>query len=142
MDKQQEALAQPTLPVQPVQEPPSEWALIKNILDEHGLQAISFVADWKAAQPVQECPNLEDCKGLCFQCEYFNAETGMTEYPAPLPAQPPLPVPEPVASEYIGLPVAYQYAYPDGTWRFSFGDEINGCKPIASRAVYARKDGK
>jgi hypothetical protein len=38
---------------QPVQEPPSEWALIKNILDEHGLQAISFVADWKAAQPMQ-----------------------------------------------------------------------------------------
>jgi len=34
-------------------EPPSEWALIKNILDEHGLQAISFVADWKAAQPAQ-----------------------------------------------------------------------------------------
>jgi len=38
---------------QPAQEPPSEWALIKNILHEHGLQAISFVADWKAAQPAQ-----------------------------------------------------------------------------------------
>lgn len=84
---------------QPSQEPPSEWAGIKAILDEYGLQAIDFVADWKAVQ-------------------------------------------EPVASEYIGLPVAYQYAYPDGTWRFSFGEEINGCKPIASRAVYARKDGK
>lgn len=45
-----EALAQPG------QEPPSEWALIKNILDEHGLQAISFVADWKAAQRAPECP--------------------------------------------------------------------------------------
>ena len=31
-------------------EPPPEWPLIKNILDEYGLQAISFVADWKAAQ--------------------------------------------------------------------------------------------
>lgn len=40
---------------QPVQEqeqaePPPEWLLIKNILDEYGLQAIDFVADWKAAQ--------------------------------------------------------------------------------------------
>jgi hypothetical protein len=31
-------------------EPPPEWESIKNILDEYGLQAISFVADWKAAQ--------------------------------------------------------------------------------------------
>ena len=30
--------------------PPPEWLLIKNILDEYGLQAIDFVADWKAAQ--------------------------------------------------------------------------------------------
>jgi len=39
---------------QPAQEPPSEWAGIKAILDEYGLQAIDFVADWKAAQPAQE----------------------------------------------------------------------------------------
>ena len=31
-------------------EPPPEWPLIKNILDEYGLQAIDFVAEWKAAQ--------------------------------------------------------------------------------------------
>ena len=31
-------------------EPPPEWLLIKNILDEYGLQAIDFVAEWKAAQ--------------------------------------------------------------------------------------------
>jgi len=39
-----------------VQEPPSEWAVIKTILDEYGLQAIDFVADFKAAlaQPAQE----------------------------------------------------------------------------------------
>ena len=37
-------------PPQQQAEPPPEWLLIKNILDEYGLQAISFVADWKAAQ--------------------------------------------------------------------------------------------
>ena len=31
-------------------EPPPEWPLIKNILDEYGLDAISFVAEFKAAQ--------------------------------------------------------------------------------------------
>ena len=38
------------------QEPPSEWAGIKAILDEYGLQAIDFVADFKAvlAQPAQD----------------------------------------------------------------------------------------
>ena len=30
-------------------QPPSEWAGIKAILDEYGLQAIDFVADFKAA---------------------------------------------------------------------------------------------
>jgi len=32
-----------------LQEPPSEWASIKAVLDEYGLQAIDFVADFKAA---------------------------------------------------------------------------------------------
>ena len=45
-------------------------------------------------------------------------------------------------SEFIQIPVAYQYAYPDGMWRCSYGDEINGSKPISSRALYAKKDGK
>ena len=31
-------------------EPPPEWESIKNILAEYGLDAISFVAEWKAAQ--------------------------------------------------------------------------------------------
>ena len=35
-------------------EPPPEWPLIKNILDEYGLDAISFVAEWKAAQQQTE----------------------------------------------------------------------------------------
>jgi len=44
-----------------LQEPPSEWAGIKAILDEYGLQAIDFVADFKAAlaQPAQE-PDLTE----------------------------------------------------------------------------------
>ena len=44
----------PPLPVQEQQqaEPPPEWLLIKNILDEYGLQAIDFVAEFKAAQQV------------------------------------------------------------------------------------------
>ena len=42
---------------QPAQEPPSEWAGIKAILDEYGLQAIDFVADWKAAQEYSRSKN-------------------------------------------------------------------------------------
>jgi len=45
-------------------------------------------------------------------------------------------------SDFIQIPVAYQYAYPDGEWRCSYGDPINGSRPITSRALYARKDGK
>ena len=39
-------------PVQPKQqaETPPEWPLVKNILDEYGLDAIAFVAEFKAAQ--------------------------------------------------------------------------------------------
>ena len=35
-------------------EPPAEWPLIKSILDEYGLDAIAFVAEWKAAQQQAE----------------------------------------------------------------------------------------
>ena len=35
---------------QPEQELPPEWPLIKNILAEYGLDAINFVAEFKAAQ--------------------------------------------------------------------------------------------
>ena len=35
-------------------EPPPEWPLVKNILDEYGLDAIAFVAEWKAAQQQAE----------------------------------------------------------------------------------------
>jgi len=34
----------------PAAQPPAEWEWINNILHEYGLQAIDFVADWKAAQ--------------------------------------------------------------------------------------------
>ena len=39
-----------TAPPQQQAEPPPEWESIKNILDEYGLDAIAFVAAWKAAQ--------------------------------------------------------------------------------------------
>lgn len=44
--------AAPTRPTTPEQqaEPPPEWLLIKNILDEYGLDAIVFAAAWKAVQ--------------------------------------------------------------------------------------------
>ena len=41
-----------TAPPQQQAEPPPEWLLIKNILDEYGLQALDFVAEFKAAQQV------------------------------------------------------------------------------------------
>lgn len=49
---------------------------------------------------------------------------------------------EPVSDnpDFMTIPVEYQYAYPDGTWRCSNGDAINGMKPTAARALYARKD--
>ena len=41
-------------------EPPPEWLLVKNILDEYGLDAIAFVTAWKAvkqrAEPVAQRP--------------------------------------------------------------------------------------
>ena len=43
---------------------------------------------------------------------------------------------------FLGCPVAYQYNYPDGYWRCNHGEEMNGMRPTASRALYARKDGK
>jgi hypothetical protein len=43
------------------QEPPSEWAGIKAILDEYGLQAIDFVADFKAALAGREWNFCERC---------------------------------------------------------------------------------
>ena len=47
-------------------EPPAEWPLIKNIIAEYGLDAIAFVAEWKAAQrqwvglTKQDMPSGED----------------------------------------------------------------------------------
>jgi len=72
---------------QPAQEPPSEWALIKNILDEHGLQAISFIADWKAAQPAQEpvAWGYRDRNGAIYDCISPEAHADAEgEYTVPL----------------------------------------------------------
>jgi hypothetical protein len=48
------------------------------------------VVEKALAQPEQECPNLPNCNGACFQCEYFNVETGEMEYPVAQPEQEPL----------------------------------------------------
>ena len=66
------ALTSTQCEVQPEQEPPSEWAGIKAILDEYGLQAIDFVADFKAAlaQPVQEPEVVSKAKFNRLQDDY------------------------------------------------------------------------
>jgi hypothetical protein len=58
--------------------------LNSNSISYEMLNAITAIKEALAQppRPMQECPNYEDCKGACFQCEYFNAETGMVEYPA------------------------------------------------------------
>ena len=64
------------LPVEQQAEPPPEWESIKNILDEYGLDAITFVAEWKAAQrpwvglTEQDMPSGED---PMFDHQYFLA---------------------------------------------------------------------
>ena len=63
-------------PPQQQAEPPPEWLLIKNILDEYGLDAIAFVAEFKAAQrpwvglTEQDMPSGED---PMFDHKYFIA---------------------------------------------------------------------
>jgi hypothetical protein len=47
--------------VQPAQAPPSGWESIGAILDEYGLQAIDFVADFKAALAGREWNFCERC---------------------------------------------------------------------------------
>ena len=49
------------VPAQPAQEPPSGWESIGAILDEYGLQAIDFVADFKAALAGREWNFCERC---------------------------------------------------------------------------------
>lgn len=74
--------AAPTRPTTPEQqaEPPPEWESIKNILDEYGLDAIAFVAAWKAvqqrAEPVAQRPWVgltdEDFLEACQLAEHGN----------------------------------------------------------------------
>ena len=47
------------------------------------------IVDPQPPQPAQKCPNIKNCGGACFQCEYFNAEKGEIEYPVVQPAQEP-----------------------------------------------------
>ena len=55
-----EALEQPEQQA----EPPPEWPLIKNILAVFGLDAIAFVAEWKAAQRPWQGLTEEEVKHL------------------------------------------------------------------------------
>jgi hypothetical protein len=61
----------------------------------------------------------------------------MKLYTSPPAAQPEQ---EPVESPYNPNPVEYQYHYPDGSWRCSNGDVINGMRPDRARSLYALKD--
>ena len=45
-------------------EPPPEWPLIKNILAVFGLDAIAFVAAWKAAQQQAEPVACQSCQDI------------------------------------------------------------------------------
>ena len=82
------------------QEPPSEWAGIKAILDEYGLQAIDFVADFKAAlaQPAREPVAVVHIKDGCLVGSHRDESKPFPDgqyglWPittSPLPAQEPL----------------------------------------------------
>jgi hypothetical protein len=99
-----------------LQEPPSEWASIKAILDEYGLQAIDFVADFKAAlaQPAQEpVAWMYDwlCDGKLITGWIAHNEAEIPKLVAsnsrPLSTSPP-------AQEPDALTIAYQSGYYDG----------------------------
>ena len=65
-------------------EPPPEWPLIKNILAVFGLDAISFVAKWQAAQQQAE-PICPDCKAeVLYECVACSSNN----YPPPQQAEP------------------------------------------------------
>lgn len=63
-------------------------------IHEYGQAVLALIKVREAkatlAQPAQECPNIKNCGGACFQCEYFNAEKGEMEYPVVQPAQDPM----------------------------------------------------
>ena len=74
----------------------------------------------------QECPNLKNCDGACFQCEYYNAETGEMEYPVVQPAQ------EPVAWIYKG-----EKSFDGNKWSDEY--ELTASKQVA---LWKDKDAK
>ena len=83
-------------------EPPPEWALIKNILAEYGLDAIAFVAEWKAAQPAQEPVKLHEAviNAWSLREVYFDEDGEPSMYRRPPAAQPEQ---EPVAWAVQGI---------------------------------------
>ena len=59
-------------------EPPPEWPLIKNIIDEYGLDAIAFVAEWKAAQQQAE-PVADEAIHAAWSAGYVEGEKAALE---------------------------------------------------------------
>ena len=101
----QQALEQPVQEQQQA-EPPPEWLLIKNILDEYGLQAIDFVAEFKAAQQVVGVTHCqcEACKNGNIHDSDCSVHNGDALPVGPCDcslATPPLPVQEPVAWQFM-----------------------------------------
>jgi hypothetical protein len=124
---------------QPAQEPPSEWEGIKAILDEYGLQAIDFVADFKAAvaQPAQEpVAHLWECLGRWSAYLVENGKQADCAPPSWLveainkATTSPLPAQEPDA-----LTIAYQSGYYDGKKAALAGREWNFCERCGKRTA-------
>ena len=120
---------------QPAQEPPSEWAGIKAILDEYGLQAIDFVADFKAAlaQSAQE-PVADRLERLLW--EYIDLQAAHPEHRPDLKTWPHLMIyaPQP-AQEPEMLTIAYQSGYYDGKQAALAGREWNFCERCGKRTA-------
>ena len=59
-------------------EPPPEWPLIKNILAVFGLDAIAFVAAWKAAQKAEPVTWMELLREARDNCKASIVEEGIS----------------------------------------------------------------
>jgi len=110
---------------QSAQEPPSEWASIKAILDEYGLQAIDFVADFKAAvaQPAH-CQCIA-CKDGILHASDCAVHTGPAYSLGPCDCG--------VEKESDALTIAYQSGYYDGKKAALATREWNFCERCGKR---------
>jgi hypothetical protein len=92
-----------------------------NASAEKMYKAIAAIKEALAQEQEQECPNLKNCNGACFQCEYFNVETGEMEYPVAQPEQ------EPVADDFFRMIADRNpklFSPPQRTWVGLTDDEL------------------